>query len=89
MSQPQPLVALLLSALAAAGCADKGVYDLDAWQSPLASGFSGTPDAAEGERLYVEEHWNDDTPYAFTCAGCHGKYRDRAADGTYTFKPGN
>jgi cytochrome c556 len=24
-----------------------------------------------------------------TCAGCHGKYRDRAADGTYTFKPGN
>jgi len=23
-----------------------------------------------------------------TCAGCHGKYRDKAADGTYTFKPG-
>jgi cytochrome c556 len=24
-----------------------------------------------------------------TCAGCHSKYRDKAADGTYTFKPGN
>lgn len=23
-----------------------------------------------------------------TCAGCHSKYRDKAADGTYTFKPG-
>ena len=23
-----------------------------------------------------------------TCAGCHGTYRDKAADGTYTFKPG-
>lgn len=23
-----------------------------------------------------------------TCAGCHTKYRDKAADGTYTFKPG-
>lgn len=24
-----------------------------------------------------------------TCAGCHSKYRDKAADGSYTFKPGN
>lgn len=24
-----------------------------------------------------------------TCAGCHSKYRDKAADGTYTYKPGN
>jgi cytochrome c556 len=24
-----------------------------------------------------------------TCAGCHAKYRDRAADGSYGFKPGN
>ena len=24
-----------------------------------------------------------------TCAGCHAKYRDKAADGTYVFKPGN
>jgi hypothetical protein len=23
------------------------------------------------------------------CTGCHAKYRDRAADGTYTYKPGN
>ena len=23
-----------------------------------------------------------------TCAGCHAKYRDKAADGTYTYKPG-
>lgn len=23
-----------------------------------------------------------------TCAGCHAKYRDKAADGTYMFKPG-
>lgn len=23
------------------------------------------------------------------CAGCHGTYRDKAADGTFTFKPGN
>jgi cytochrome c556 len=23
-----------------------------------------------------------------TCAGCHTKYRDKAADGTYTFKAG-
>jgi soluble cytochrome b562 len=22
------------------------------------------------------------------CAGCHAKYRERAADGSYTFKPG-
>ena len=24
-----------------------------------------------------------------TCATCHAKYRDKAADGTYMFKPGN
>lgn len=24
-----------------------------------------------------------------TCMGCHTKYRDKAADGSYTFKPGN
>lgn len=24
-----------------------------------------------------------------TCMGCHTKYRDKAADGTYSFKPGN
>jgi cytochrome c556 len=24
-----------------------------------------------------------------TCAGCHTKYRDKAADGTYSYKPGN
>ena len=24
-----------------------------------------------------------------TCAGCHAKYRDKAADGSYSFKPGN
>jgi soluble cytochrome b562 len=23
------------------------------------------------------------------CAGCHGKYRDKAADGGFSFKPGN
>ena len=23
------------------------------------------------------------------CAGCHSKYRDKAADGTYSYKPGN
>lgn len=23
------------------------------------------------------------------CAGCHGKYRDKAADGSFSFKPGN
>lgn len=23
-----------------------------------------------------------------SCAGCHTKYRDKAADGSYTFKPG-
>lgn len=23
------------------------------------------------------------------CQGCHAKYRDKAADGSYTFKPGN
>ncbi|MEP7117733.1 MAG: hypothetical protein ABI880_09130 [Acidobacteriota bacterium] len=23
-----------------------------------------------------------------TCAGCHSKYRDKAADGTYIYKPG-
>lgn len=23
-----------------------------------------------------------------TCAGCHAKYRDKAADGSYAFKPG-
>lgn len=23
------------------------------------------------------------------CAGCHAKYRDKAADGSYTYKPGN
>lgn len=26
---------------------------------------------------------------AKTCQGCHAKYRDRAADGSYGFKPGN
>jgi cytochrome c556 len=24
-----------------------------------------------------------------TCAGCHSKYREKAADGSYTYKPGN
>ncbi len=71
---PDPLrrTAHALLPLALLGCADKAVYDLDAWQSPLASGFSGTPDAAEGERLYHEEQWTDATPYALTCAACHG-----------------
>lgn len=56
-----------------AGCAeDKEAYDLDAWQSPLASQFSGTPDAAEGERIYREEQWNDSSDYAFRCTSCHG-----------------
>lgn len=51
------------------GCG--GGYDLDSWRSPLASGFDGEADAAEGERLYYEEHWLDDSAYGFTCVSCH------------------
>ena len=57
---------LLFPALLAA-CA----YDPETWRSPLASGFSGTPDPAEGERIFNEEHWEDDTPYALACTSCH------------------
>ena len=39
-------------------------YDPETWRSPLASGFSGTPSVEEGERIFYEEHWEDDTPYA-------------------------
>ena len=51
-------------------CGD-GTYDIETWQSPLASGFDGEPDAAQGEALYTTEHWTDSSSYAFTCAGCH------------------
>jgi mono/diheme cytochrome c family protein len=46
-------------------------YDSDTWKSPLAAGFAGAADAAEGERVFYEEHWEDDTPYALTCNSCH------------------
>jgi mono/diheme cytochrome c family protein len=46
-------------------------YDPETWRSPLASGFSGTPSVEEGERIFYEEHWEDDTPYALTCNSCH------------------
>lgn len=60
---------LLLLALAC----DKGAgtYDADTWMSPLALEFDGTPDAEEGARLYVEEHWEDSSAYALTCVSCH------------------
>ena len=59
----------LLSALSVllSGCA----YDMESWQSPLASGFDGTPDAAEGERIFNEEHWEDESIYALSCINCH------------------
>ncbi len=57
-----PLLPLLLLACA---------YDPETWRSPLASGFSGTPSAEEGERVFFEERWEDDTPYALTCNSCH------------------
>lgn len=68
---PAPATLVLL-ALACNG--DKGSegYDIDTWNSPLASEYDGEGDAAEGERLYFEEHWTDDTTYAFTCDSCHG-----------------
>jgi mono/diheme cytochrome c family protein len=46
-------------------------YDMESWQSPLASTFEGTPDAVEGERIFNEEQWEDDSIYALTCAKCH------------------
>lgn len=65
---PLPLPALApLLALALPAC----TYDPETWQSPLARDFDGTPDAAEGERLYYEEHWEDESLYALSCASCH------------------
>lgn len=61
-----PLLSLLLAA-----CGGDAAYDVDTWNSPLASQFEGEADPAEGERLYFEERWLDDSDYAFTCASCH------------------
>jgi len=69
MGQLTPL--LLLPLLACKGDEEPEGYDLETWQSPLASGFEGTPDADEGERIYFEESWSDVTPYALTCSKCH------------------
>ena len=46
-------------------------YDMESWQSPLAKTFDGVPDPVEGERLFNEESWEDDSIYALTCAKCH------------------
>ncbi|MCB9795864.1 MAG: c-type cytochrome [Alphaproteobacteria bacterium] len=63
----------LLLILAACGPSE---YDIDTWESPLASGFDGTPDAAMGEDIYTNEHWLDDSPYALTCFSCHSVSAD-------------
>ncbi len=52
-------------------CGGEDVYDVEAWQSPLASEFDGKPDADQGESLFFEEQWEDETSYALACASCH------------------
>jgi mono/diheme cytochrome c family protein len=64
---PVVLTPLLLAPLLFAGC----TYEPDTWKSPLATGFSGTGDAVQGQEIFEGEHWEDDTPYALTCASCH------------------
>ena len=58
---------LWLSLLA---CGDKP-YDIETWQSPLASQADEDGDAARGEEIYATEHWTDASPYALTCVSCH------------------
>ncbi len=58
---------LWLSLLA---CGD-GSYDIETWQSPLASQADEAGDAARGEEIYFNEHWTDTSPYALTCVSCH------------------
>jgi mono/diheme cytochrome c family protein len=53
------------------GCAD-AVYDVETWQSPLASEFKGEPSAEEGAKLYTDEHWEDGSSYSLSCNTCHG-----------------
>ncbi len=59
-----------------AACGGDDVYDIDTWNSPLASTYDGVGDPAEGERIYFEEHWTDDTAYGLTCNSCHGSDPD-------------
>jgi mono/diheme cytochrome c family protein len=52
-------------------CGGDDGYDVETWQSPLASEFDGEPDADEGESIFFEEHWEDGSSYALVCASCH------------------
>lgn len=61
---------MLFALLIACGTSKDG-YDLETWRSPLAAQYDGEGDAAEGERIYFEEHWEDASAYGFTCDSCH------------------
>jgi len=69
-------LSLVLALTACGSDATRDTYDVETWNSPLASQFDGVADPAEGERLYFEEHWTDDSAYAFTCNSCHGSNPD-------------
>ena len=38
---------------------DDPVYDVETWQSPLASEFDGEPSVEDGASIYTDEHWGD------------------------------
>ncbi|MCB9778931.1 MAG: cytochrome c [Alphaproteobacteria bacterium] len=72
------LLVVLPAAVLVTACGDKdpGVYDLETWRSPLASGYDGEGDAVKGEELYYNEHWEDSSAYALTCDSCHSADAD-------------
>jgi cytochrome c553 len=59
---------LLVASLAC----DDPVYDVETWQSPLASEFDGEPSVEDGASIYTDEHWGDSSSYALSCNTCHG-----------------
>ncbi len=68
---PPGLITLIACGTGLIACGP-GEYDLDTWSSPLAAEYDGEGDAAEGERIYAEEHWTDGSSYALSCTACHG-----------------
>ena len=48
-----------------------GAYDLEDWQSPLASQAEEAGDVTRGSDAFFDEHWEDTTAYALSCASCH------------------
>lgn len=55
--------------LALIACGPDG-YDIDTWNSPLAQQAAEPGDAARGEEIYFNEHW-EDASYGLTCVSCH------------------